>query len=918
MRKKYLSALLFGALLFASAGTFTSCKDYDDDINGLRTEITDLKSAVEELQQKIGDGKFVTNVVANGQGLTISWNDGSSTTIENVINEATGETGEGSVVTFDEATGEILINGEGTGYYASKSEIGEYKAPYVNEDGALVLINEKGEEVVTDILTAPVTAVENADGSVTLTIRANGTTQTVLVPSAASSITGISLLDAQGNTITNINDLSDLDVNYWVVANGANWKGPRGNIPAKSVVYSSKAGNIYFNLDPAGVDATEMSFNLINSHDEVAPLKLVAPEGDEKLMSRASTYQNGLYITGVSERSEIFTYTNGVTDFTGEFKEGGNTVLFALAPQAEGVNVRSPYYVGVATDGNEPATLTNVIITGANDDAGNTQYSARIEGKGAATIRVGRPAEVTVTEEYKLYDLYMEVTEAAKDKFGLVIDNEARTIEATKSPDDLTDASFELVVYAMDNAGRAYKATTFTVTVNRSMAESAYEKQTKALTKRDDTFAVSATPLFNGLGDQLNDWKESVDLAETKFELLEMDENGDLVTATEGYSSFQGYDPNNSVKWVADKLEPANGCVAFLASNNKITNSAASLANIQFNLNIPQSGSPIKIDKDYYVRLTFYGNEGAVLNTTVVPFVLTKPELSTILVKESGVFRDGDNLAYAYMYWGDAYMNADKADGLVRKNSDGSAASIYYIDRAFTDLYKNLDAAHMSATYKFDVDNIVKISGSEKSDAFATPEYFTTETSGRPRAAIQLKERDKDSNGIIDGYKKDLIVNFSGFYLDVQDDSYKYTDTYKFRVMSPILEGEAIAANNLVQVNATGRTKLYKEDIWAKTYNNDEVYNIFAKGGTNTTPEWYRADINNVTFGTANKNVFEVTVATPTAPAKDASGKVTEDSYIEVEGVSANTSKLNIAVEDIWGYTLQDQVDIQTTVNLGE
>ena len=32
MRKKYLSALLFGALLFASTGTFTSCKDYDDDI----------------------------------------------------------------------------------------------------------------------------------------------------------------------------------------------------------------------------------------------------------------------------------------------------------------------------------------------------------------------------------------------------------------------------------------------------------------------------------------------------------------------------------------------------------------------------------------------------------------------------------------------------------------------------------------------------------------------------------------------------------------------------------------------------------------------------------------------------------------------------------------------------------------------
>ena len=39
MRKKYLSARLFGALLFASAGTFTSCKDYDDDINNLQEQI---------------------------------------------------------------------------------------------------------------------------------------------------------------------------------------------------------------------------------------------------------------------------------------------------------------------------------------------------------------------------------------------------------------------------------------------------------------------------------------------------------------------------------------------------------------------------------------------------------------------------------------------------------------------------------------------------------------------------------------------------------------------------------------------------------------------------------------------------------------------------------------------------------------
>lgn len=52
MRKKYLSALLFGALLFASAGTFTSCKDYDDDIANLQDQI-DRKGSLEELQNQL-------------------------------------------------------------------------------------------------------------------------------------------------------------------------------------------------------------------------------------------------------------------------------------------------------------------------------------------------------------------------------------------------------------------------------------------------------------------------------------------------------------------------------------------------------------------------------------------------------------------------------------------------------------------------------------------------------------------------------------------------------------------------------------------------------------------------------------------------------------------------------------------------
>ena len=65
MRKKYLSALLFGALLVASTGTFTSCKDYDDDIanlqgqidgqDGLDSKISALESSIASLQTAQGN-----------------------------------------------------------------------------------------------------------------------------------------------------------------------------------------------------------------------------------------------------------------------------------------------------------------------------------------------------------------------------------------------------------------------------------------------------------------------------------------------------------------------------------------------------------------------------------------------------------------------------------------------------------------------------------------------------------------------------------------------------------------------------------------------------------------------------------------------------------------------------------------------
>ena len=63
MKRKYLSALLMGTLTVASMSTFTSCKDYDDDISNLQGQIDKLASAdelaakVSELQSLISSNK---------------------------------------------------------------------------------------------------------------------------------------------------------------------------------------------------------------------------------------------------------------------------------------------------------------------------------------------------------------------------------------------------------------------------------------------------------------------------------------------------------------------------------------------------------------------------------------------------------------------------------------------------------------------------------------------------------------------------------------------------------------------------------------------------------------------------------------------------------------------------------------------
>ena len=151
MKRKYFSALLMGALTIASVSTFTSCKDYDDDISGLQSQIDQLKKTIDEINSQITAGSILTDVTKNDNGITVKLSNGKTYDITN------GKDGKaGSVVKI--VDGVWYIDDVSTGLNAKgdkgdKGDQGDPGTPGTNgtgtpgaagKDGAYYLPKEDG------------------------------------------------------------------------------------------------------------------------------------------------------------------------------------------------------------------------------------------------------------------------------------------------------------------------------------------------------------------------------------------------------------------------------------------------------------------------------------------------------------------------------------------------------------------------------------------------------------------------------------------------------------------------------------------------------------------------------------------------------------------------------------------------------
>ena len=657
MRKKYLSALLFGALLFASAGTFTSCKDYDDDINNLQEQINTNADAIKALQSKVDAGKWVTEVSAITNGFKVTFSDGQSFEVVNGADGAAGAAGaDGTQITIGE-DGYWYFDGEKSEYKAvSDEETGKTKAPYVNEeDGYWYFYNEDGtaQKSAYKALGAAY-AVEYNGGYNIMIPDADGTMQTIFVPGAAASITSMTA-KATELTINQYNFApSDKNVKAWEEMTGS-------KVTTNKYILAS-SDKIGLRINPVNVDASGIDFTLVNSKNETLNGVVFTPEeykdyvtpGD--YVTRAA-YGNGLYT--LSMKSMELKDEDALNAFKKQQETGERSIAYAVSASTA---IRAEYNITVATL--ETKADFGKIYINQKDIATNETV---VDSKATNKVSVETPAD--------LYGMWLTVSDEDKNLFNIQFNQEKHTFTVNADPDILTKATFELTIHTLNNNG-IYATTKEEIKVSDKIAASPnYEKRTLNIVedntdalKNKNAFTADMATMLTALGDQVDVWKKKVDNYSYEF-----------------YTD----------KDCKTKVTNAKGInLIFVNAKGDAKAAIKDAANMKFVVSNDEASQAFEVDKEYYAKVTFNDNSSE-LNSIVVPFQFAIPNFADSFVQESAVFVDG--IANAYMNVTDYAASGNKA--------------AYKLSNAFAKYMKNAKLA---------LDNKTKVVGNYTSDGLAT------------------------------------------------------------------------------------------------------------------------------------------------------------------------------------------------------
>ena len=652
MNKKILSAILFGTLMVTSAGTFVSCKDYDDDIDNLQGQIDANKAGIEELKKLIGEGDYVTNVTKDGDNIVVSFKNAGDKTIE-LKDEV------GSICKVE--NGELYIDGKATGIKISAdAPVTEFKPAVKVEDGKWAVLQADGTYKTTGIPATGVTVSgSQTEGFILTFVNAEGEETVIELPTAASRITSLSVANGAETTVK-LNKYT-----FGITAeNKKAWEKATGKTvtSAKFIVADNAENKVSVRVNPVDVDATAIEFVAINGKNEVLPnVTFVANEDKNYATEVRAAYGNGLYHMTVKQ----FTLADDKASDALDKAMANDKGYYALtANKVYRAEYNMKFQIEAAT-----AAIGDILV----DDK-------EVENE-AVTVDAGKAHSVTVENEEDLYDLYLSASQEDIKLFGLEFDNEKGTFTITKTPDVVTAANFDLTVHTLDNSGEVAEET-ITVTLSDVIVTDAdYATRTLAIvanntedvSKDKNFFTADMATMTKALGNELDAWKRKVANASVAF-----------------YSDAKCEKAVEGDKGVVLTFVDAEG-------KELTENAIKSAVDMKFAVTNATASKAFKVNTVYYAKVTFTTTGDSELNSVVVPFKFTVPTLASMFATEAAVFK-GD-VAYAYMNVADQ-TSGEAAYSLKRAFAKYPEVSLDMDDEtAIVGDYTSADLADVAETF---------------------------------------------------------------------------------------------------------------------------------------------------------------------------------------------------------------------------
>ena len=431
MKRKFVKVMFFGALALSTV-TYVGCKDYDDDIDNLQTQIDANKASIAELQNFVKEGKWVTNVEQITDGFKITFNDNKSYSI------TSGKDATPTTIKIDPVTKNWIVNDNDLGICAEGKKGADGKpgaagspggkgedgyAPQISENGFWMVWDAETKKPVETKIKAATDIYVAADASNPLVWILNifnketKEWETVSMPKSAR-ITSMSVLGIKGDGSVDVGSTEAETTLYYSIAGKDIVFNGNKTFKKKGDLLVARGGSkIHALINPVNLKAADIQAYEIGLTDSKGNTNFAVANIADNFSIDA--------LTRAADPEKEPTANKGVYDLTLKFVDGLTKDELTALESAETA------YALTTKDawGNEIISQYGVKIKASSQNIPNVNFTAPEPMPYQTTYNLD---ELFGSELDKVVAYYYEVTDEEAKKADAKFDKEKNTILANK------------------------------------------------------------------------------------------------------------------------------------------------------------------------------------------------------------------------------------------------------------------------------------------------------------------------------------------------------------------------------------------------------------------------------------------------------------------------------------------------------